>query len=117
MVEARGPREGFARGAEEGGHGFCLEAFFLTTQPAAVYYPRLPFCLSLWLPRRRRVRLRLPDGVECVCGGALVRSVISLGSWRPMTFKQRDAFCVVRPRTRTVKPCGARSDCTKALME
>ena len=40
VVEARGPREGFPRGAQEGGHDFCLEA-----GPAAVYSPRLPFCL------------------------------------------------------------------------
>ena len=53
MVEARGPREGLARGAQEGGHGLCLEAFFLTTllPEAALLLVSLCGC---------------PDGVECV---------------------------------------------------
>ena len=77
------------------GMACCLEAFFLKTDTRPSTPRGCPFaCEFVWLPRRRRVRLRLPDGVECVCGerlGAL--RVISLGSLPPDYFKQRDALC------------------------
>ena len=89
---------------------FSLEAFFLTTLPAAVDSPRLPFCLEfVWLPRRRRVRLRLPDGVECVCGKRLLtRFVMRLWCARQLLRRVQLLNRVLRPTKQDEGREGAR---------
>ena len=87
MVEARGPREGLARGAEEGGHCLLFGGFLSDHATRGRLLPEAALLLvSLCgCPDGVECVLALPDGVECVCGerlGALPCYI--LGSLRPI---------------------------------
>ena len=89
VVEARGPREGFPCGAQEGGHGVASRLDHATRKST----PRgCPFACD----GADGASLALPDGVESVCGERLARSpcyILGLPA-ATISFKQRDALCV-----------------------